>query len=78
MIILKALSYLEKAYKNFNPSAGFSPKLILKIISCNEALQRYDECLKVIEEGLNHYPNFTDLEFHKANILLYKINTPLQ
>lgn len=66
---IKALSYLEKAYKNFNPSAGFSPKLILKIISCNEALQRYDECLKVIEEGLNHYPNFTDLEFHKANIL---------
>lgn len=66
---IEALKYLEKAYENFNPLSGFSPKLVLKMISCNAILKRYDECLKLIEEGLKHYPKCTDFEYHKANIL---------
>lgn len=66
---LEALKYLEKAYKNFNTSLGFAPKLLLKMISCNEILQNFDECLRLIEEGLKYYPKCTDYEFYKANIL---------
>ena len=65
----KALGYLKKAYKNFNTSIGFGPKLILKMISCNEMLQEFDECLALIEEGLKNYPDCTDYEFYRANIL---------
>lgn len=65
----EALKFLKKAYKNFNPSIGFGPKLILKMISCNEMLQEFDECLSLIEEGLKIYPNCTDYEFYRANIL---------
>ena len=65
---LEALKYLEKAYKNFNISLGFAPKLILKMISCNDILQNFDECLRLIEEGLKYYPNCTDYEFYRANI----------
>ena len=65
----EALKYLKKAYKNFNTSIGFGPKLILKMISCNEMLQEFDECLSLIEEGLKNYPDCTDYEFYRANIL---------
>lgn len=65
---LEALYYLKKAYANFNPSLGFGAKLILKMISCNEMLQRFDECLNLIEVGLSYYPTCTDYEFYRANI----------
>ena len=64
----EALNYLKKAYKNFNPSLGFGSKLILKMISCNDVLQQFDDCLTLIEEGLKYYPNCTDYEFYRANI----------
>lgn len=65
---LNALNYLKKAYKTFNPSLGFGPKLILKMISCHEMLQEFEQCLTLIEEGLKYYPNCTDYEFYRANI----------
>ncbi|MFW2492012.1 glycosyltransferase [Clostridium chromiireducens] len=68
----EALNYLKKAYKNFNPSLGFGAKLILKMISCNNVLQQFDECLTLIEEGLKYYPNCTDFEFYRANIFYIK------
>ena len=68
----EALNYLNKAYKNFNPTAGFSSKLILKMISCNETLNNLDECLKLIEAGQKYYPECTEYEFYKANIFYKK------
>ncbi|WP_079442141.1 glycosyltransferase, partial [Clostridium chromiireducens] len=68
----EALNYLKKAYKNFNPSLGFGAKLILKMISCNNVLQQFDECLTLIEEGLKYYPKCTDFEFYRANIFYIK------
>lgn len=68
----EALNYLKKAYKNFNPSLGFGAKLILKMISCNEMLQQFDDCLTLIEEGLKYYPSCTDYEFYRANIFYIK------
>ncbi|MGN2338865.1 glycosyltransferase [Clostridium cagae] len=64
----EALKYLEKAYKNFDPSFVFGFKLILKMIVCNEMLQQFDDCLTLIEDGLKYYPNCTDFEFYRTNI----------
>lgn len=68
----EALKYLNKAYKNFTPTAGFGSKLILKMISCNESLGNLDECLKLIEVGQKYYPACTEYEFCKANIFYKK------
>lgn len=68
----EALNYLNKAYKNFIPAAGFGSKLILKMISCNEYLNNLDECLKLIEVGQEYYPACTEYEFCKANIFYKK------
>lgn len=70
----EALNYLNKAYKNFTPTAGFGSKLILKMISCNEYLNNLDECLKLIEVGEKYYPACTEYEFCKANIFYKKRN----
>lgn len=66
----KALEYFEKAYQNFEPTQGFSSKLVLKMISCYMHLGRYDEALRLIDEGLGYYPAFTDLVYLKG--LTYK------
>ncbi|MDV4150902.1 glycosyltransferase [Clostridium sp. AL.422] len=68
----EALKYLNQAYKNFTPTAGFGSKLILKMISCNENLNNLDECLKLIEVGQKYYPACTEYEFCKANIFYKK------
>lgn len=68
----EALKYLNKAYKNFTPTAGFGSKLILKMISCHETLNNLDECLKLIEVGQKYYPACTEYEFCKANIFYKK------
>ncbi len=68
----EALKYLNKAYDNFIPTAGFGSKLILKMISCNESLGNLDECLKLIEVGQKYYPACTEYEFCKANIFYKK------
>lgn len=65
---IEALEYLKKAYKNFDPSFGFGPKLISKMIACNEMLEQFDDCLTLIEDGLKYYPACTDFEFYRANI----------
>ncbi|MCF0148110.1 MAG: glycosyltransferase [Clostridium sp.] len=68
----EALKYLNKAYNNFTPTAGFGSKLILKMISCNEYLNNLNECLKLIEAGQKYYPSCTEYEFCKANIFYKK------
>lgn len=68
----EALNYLKKSYENFNPALGFGSKLILKMISCYEVLQKFDQCLALIEEGLKHYPRCTDFEFYRASIFYGK------
>ena len=66
----EALKYLKQAYNNFNPALGFGSKLILKMISCYEVLEQFDDCLNLIEDGQKYYPTCTEYEFFKANIFL--------
>lgn len=63
-----ALYYYKKAYEKFNPGFGYSSKLILRIAGCYEYLGRFNEELKIIDEGLKYYPHFTDLEFMRAKV----------
>lgn len=66
----EALEYYMKSYENFVPQEGFSSKLILRLVSCNQILRNYEMEYKFIDEGLKYYPNFTDLEFIRANTLM--------
>lgn len=66
----EALKYYLKSYEHFDKNVPFNSKLILRIASCYEITKNYGEELKIIDEGLKDYPNFTDLEFMKANIFL--------
>ncbi|MCC9294201.1 glycosyltransferase [Clostridium sp. WLY-B-L2] len=66
----KALEYYMKSYKSFVPQEGFSSKLMLRIVSCNQVLKDYEVEYKFIDEGLKYYPNFTDLEFIRGNTLM--------
>ncbi|WP_202709049.1 glycosyltransferase [Sporosalibacterium faouarense] len=59
----KALEYYMKSYKNFNPNIGYSPKLILRIVNTLNELERYNDELQYIKEGLRYYPKYTDLEY---------------
>ncbi|MCX7884944.1 MAG: glycosyltransferase [Caloramator sp.] len=63
----KALEYYEECYKNFNPNIGYSPKLLMRMATCYDQLGIYEKEFWMIETGLRLYPNFTDLEFLKAN-----------
>lgn len=59
----KAIEFYEKCYAKFDIAQGYSSKLILKLVNCYMYSGRNDDALKLIEEGLNYYPDFTDLEY---------------
>jgi len=65
---LQALAYYEKSYKNFYPNEGFASKLLLRMIMCYQSLGRAEELLKISEEALRYYPEFTDIEFLKGTL----------
>lgn len=66
----KALECYMKSYEQFNPTEGFSSKLILRIVSCNQILENFAEEYKFVDRGLKYYPNFTDLEFIRGNTFI--------
>lgn len=61
-----------KSYANFSPEAGFSPKLMLRLIACCEFLGYTAQQLRLIDEGLSYYPPYTDLEFIRGSLWLQK------
>nr|WP_243183086.1 TPR domain-containing glycosyltransferase [Anaerosolibacter carboniphilus] len=62
----KALEYYKKAYEDFMPGLAHSPKLLFKLITTLDALQMYEEEMRILNEGLTYYPQFVDLEYLKA------------
>ncbi|WP_411678880.1 glycosyltransferase [Clostridium thailandense] len=65
----EALNYYKKSYEDFNPDlVAFNSKLILKMIYCYEVLGEFKEEIKLINEGLKYYPEFTELEFRRAMV----------
>ncbi|MBF8984567.1 DNRLRE domain-containing protein [Lutibacter sp. B2] len=69
----KAYEYYGGSFEKFIPKRGYSPKLLLQMVKNLDQLERYDEGLEIIEEGIKHYPDFTDLFFLRAT-LYYKQN----
>ncbi|WP_432401174.1 tetratricopeptide repeat-containing glycosyltransferase family 2 protein [Wukongibacter sp. M2B1] len=66
----KTLELFDKVYKNLNPNTGYSSKLVIRRIMCLDELNRYNDALNAIQEGLKMYPEFTDLEFIRGLIHL--------
>ena len=67
-----ALGCYLKSYERFSPDAGFSPRLMLRIIGCCDMLGKAKEHLKFIEDGLQFYPEYTELEFIRGSFWLQK------
>ncbi|WP_168198298.1 DNRLRE domain-containing protein [Crassaminicella thermophila] len=65
----KAYKYYKEGFEKFILKEKYSPKLLFRIVTTLERLERYEKGLEVIEEGLKHYIDFTDLMFLKARIL---------
>ncbi|MGL4730417.1 MAG: tetratricopeptide repeat-containing glycosyltransferase family 2 protein [Clostridium sp.] len=61
-----ALEYFEVAYKNIDLINGYANKLVLRRILALITLRKYKKALIALDEGLDLYPNFTDLVFYKA------------
>ncbi len=70
--IREAYDNYLKSYALIDPSVTCCPKLILRLISCCELLGKTSDQLKLIEEGLTRYPDFTDLEFIRGILWLQK------
>lgn len=64
----KALYYFEKAYANKNTALSYCPHLIFRKAACLHYLNRNEESLKIIEEGLKFYPECTDYEYFRGII----------
>ncbi|QAA30594.1 glycosyltransferase [Clostridium manihotivorum] len=62
----KALEFYYKCYDNFNPDVGFGYALLIRMVYVNFDIGKYDESLRLIGEGINYYPECTDLYFLKA------------
>lgn len=67
-----ALDCYLKSFAHFIPEQGFSPKLILRLVTCCELLGKTAEQLQFIDAGLKHYPGYTDLEFLRGALWLKK------
>jgi len=66
----KALKYYKKAYECFDPGAQYGPKLVLMLVKVLNELDLVEEGLEVISCGLEFYPEFTDLEYIRSELLL--------
>ncbi|MCY6353847.1 tetratricopeptide repeat-containing glycosyltransferase family 2 protein [Clostridium sp. ZS2-4] len=64
----KALECYYKAYDEFKPYLGYSPKLLERIIVTNYNLKYFEKALEFINIGLDYYPDFTDLYYLRGII----------
>lgn len=65
---VRALDYYEKAYRNFKLEEGFSSRLFIRMMDCYIGLGRMEDALKLANEALVYYPEFTDMELMKGII----------
>lgn len=70
--IKEAYECYLKSYAHFAPDAGFSPRLLLRLVVCCEAVGDTAQQLRFIDEGLKIYPLYTDLEFIRGSVWLKK------
>lgn len=63
-----ALSLYNKAFKKINPREKYTPKLLLNLVLTLDKLNKFEEALNVINDGLSYFPKFTDLEYLRGCI----------
>lgn len=63
----KALSYYMESFKKFDPEAGFSSTLLIRMIVANEYLHCYGDMIKLAKLGIKNYPQITDFEYLMAD-----------
>ncbi len=68
--IQEALELYDTVYRHANFSLGFMPKLVIFRIQCLVNLDKLEEALEAIEEGLTIYPDYTELVYYRASIEL--------
>ncbi|TCO73632.1 DNRLRE domain-containing protein [Marinisporobacter balticus] len=68
-----AYEYYKEGFEKFIPKEKYSPKLLFRMVKTLDQLERYEEGLKIIDQGLEYYSDFTDLIFLRAT-LYYKQN----
>jgi glycosyltransferase involved in cell wall biosynthesis len=67
----EALECYQKSYdEGFAPQRGYSPKLLVRLMTCYDLTGRHNDMLRLAAEGLRHYPDYTDLEFLRGGALL--------
>jgi tetratricopeptide (TPR) repeat protein len=64
----KSLECFLSSYEKGNIQDIYMPKVLIRIIMIYDALGKSDEALKYIDITLGHYPQYTDVEFIRANI----------
>lgn len=70
----KALKCFLPAYKTAGIGDIYTPKLVIRIISCYQIQGNYEEAMKYCEDALVRYPSFTDVEYMKGGIYQIKQN----
>lgn len=68
----KALDEYMISLKNTFAKTGYLSKLYVRIVLCLNELGRYNESIKMIENGISYYQNLTDLYFLKGYIFHIK------
>ncbi|WP_061997024.1 TPR domain-containing glycosyltransferase [Clostridium sp. ATCC 25772] len=66
--VKSALEHFDTGYKAMDPRQGYGNKLALRRILALIALKRYNMALEAIDEGLEFYPNFTELIYYKGEV----------
>lgn len=66
----KALEIFKHSLEICNATSTLVSKLLFRIAICMQMLGKTDDAYKFIDKGLEYYPNLTDIEFLRADILL--------
>lgn len=62
----EAFRLYDEAYKKESFSVGFMPKLVIFRLQCLINMDKTDEALQAIQEGLKAYPDYTELVYYRA------------
>lgn len=64
----KAMELYRRSLAGVDARRAYAPHLYHRMISCCRVLGRYEEGLKLVEDGLTLYPACTDYEYSRADI----------
>lgn len=65
----QALASLLRAWQLLREDAGYRPDLLQKVALCYRQLGNLPAALRVLELAADLYPDFTDLHFHRGEVL---------